>query len=65
MGGERHPPVVRDCRNRADGSDTAVTLWIVAAFLGGLVTSHYVLRSVLNAGASDVPSATLTGGFPL
>jgi hypothetical protein len=41
---------------RSGALDWVLTLWIVAAFLGGLVASQYLLRPVL-VGGSEMASA--------
>ena len=62
MGGQRlrreHPPDDTDVRSGAP--DWVLRLWIVAAFLGALVASHYVLGHVL-VGGSEMAFAPLRG----
>ena len=43
-----HPPDEAEARSGA--TDVVLTLWIVAAFLGGLVASNYLLGRVLVGG---------------
>jgi hypothetical protein len=59
MSGQRlrreHPPDSTVARSR--GPDWVLTLWIVVAFLGALVATHYLLRRVL-VGGSEMASGS-------
>ena len=43
---------------RSGLADGALALWLVAAFLGGLVAAHYLLARIVVAGAA-LPVAAL------
>ena len=65
MSGQRSGLVFRDGGDRADRSAAVVTLWVVAAFLAGLVASHYVLGTLLGPETGDLASAISSGGSVL
>jgi len=62
MSGQRprreHPSGATAARSGA--TEWVLTLWIVAAFLGALVASHYVLHRLL-VGGSEAASAISSG----
>jgi hypothetical protein len=44
-------------------ADGAFALWLVAAFLGGLVAAHYLLARVLLSGADAAPAIPIAGSL--